>query len=109
MSQSDFAKGSASAWVTEWEDLAAPLLTGSRKINFTAFGFGVSSISLIFGICSVPDTLQFVMDFIIAISWCFRRLASTVSLGPSLRNLSVLCVSAVILLNAHKPQRPRGR
>jgi hypothetical protein len=28
------------------------LLTGSRKINFTAFGFGVSSISAIFGIAN---------------------------------------------------------
>jgi hypothetical protein len=30
------------------------LLTGSRKINFTAFGLGVSSISLIFGIAKSP-------------------------------------------------------
>src|ERR1700730_164930 len=49
-SKSDFASRSLSACEAELNDFATPLLTASRRMNFTALGFGVSSISLIFGI-----------------------------------------------------------
>jgi len=46
------ASGSFSACEDELNERATPLLTGSRRMNLTALGFGVSWMSLILGITS---------------------------------------------------------
>ncbi len=51
------ASGSLWAFSAESNWSATPLLTGSRKMNFTALGFGVSCISLILGISISPGRL----------------------------------------------------
>src|SRR5688572_5713907 len=67
-SKSDLASLSVSASAADLNECEVPYETGSFKINLTAFGFGVSCISAIFGIallllltykCKVYETLHF--------------------------------------------------
>jgi hypothetical protein len=46
--------GSSAASASLWNERVVPFVTGSFKMNLTAFGFGVSSMLSILGISQSP-------------------------------------------------------